>query len=65
MSTIAELPIPELAISAEEAADRFERLQRKLVPLWSSIRTLNQNEQTIVIVPSITAEFDARGGASL
>ncbi len=63
MSTIPDLPIPDLAIPPKEAASRFERLQRKLVPLWTSIRTLNQDEQTIVVVPSITAEFDVRGAA--
>ncbi|MGH6932948.1 MAG: peptide ligase PGM1-related protein [Dongiaceae bacterium] len=46
-----------------EAAQRFEQLQRKLVPLWSSIRSLNQDEQTIVVVPSITAEFEIKGAA--
>lgn len=63
MSTIAELSFPELGIPPAEAASRFERLQRKLVPLWSSIRNLNQDEQTIVVVPSITADFDIQGAA--
>ena len=55
------MPLPELGLSAEEAAKRFERLQQKLVPLWASIRAFNQDEQTIVVVPSITAEFDIKG----
>jgi pheganomycin biosynthesis PGM1-like protein len=32
----------------------FEDLQRKLVPMWNSIRAFNQDEQTIVVVPSLT-----------
>jgi len=55
------LHLPELGLSAEEAADRFGRLQQKLVPLWTSISALNQDEQTIVVVPSITAEVDITG----
>ncbi|HKW01559.1 MAG TPA: peptide ligase PGM1-related protein [Vicinamibacterales bacterium] len=40
---------------------RFDALQRKLVPLWRSIQSFNQDEQTIVIVPSITLDFTATG----
>jgi len=36
--------------------DRFEQLQRKLVPLWRSIRAMGQDEQTIVVVPSLTVD---------
>jgi hypothetical protein len=35
---------------------RFEELQQKLVPLWKSIRSLNQDEQTIVVVPSLSID---------
>jgi hypothetical protein len=63
MPTIADLPLPELGIAPEEAARRFEALQRKLVPLWSSMRSFNQDEQTVVVVPSITVEFDVQGAA--
>ncbi|HEX2030826.1 MAG TPA: peptide ligase PGM1-related protein [Actinomycetota bacterium] len=41
--------------------DRFETLQRKLVPLWRSIRELSQEEQTIVVVPSINVDTNASG----
>src|SRR5262249_32658933 len=61
MSEPGTLRLPELGLSAEEAANRFARLQKKLIPLWRSISALNQDEQTIVVVPSITAEFDIRG----
>ena len=63
MSEPGTLPLPELGLSAEEAANRFGRLQQKLVPLWRSIRAFNQQEQTIVVVPSITAEVDVKGAA--
>jgi hypothetical protein len=39
-----------------DAAARFVELQRKLVPLWRSIQSLNQDPQTIVVVPSITVD---------
>ena len=61
MSEPSTLRLPELGLSAEEAANRFARLQQKLIPLWASISALNQDEQTIVVVPSITAEFDVKG----
>src|SRR5262245_46165673 len=61
MSEPGRLRLPELGLSAEEASNRFARLQKKLIPLWTSISALNQEEQTIVVVPSITAEFDVKG----
>jgi hypothetical protein len=36
--------------------ERFEALQRKLVPLWQSIRAMGDDEQTIVVVPSLTVD---------
>ena len=61
MSGQDDLPLPQLGLSEAEAASRFEALQRKLVPLWQSIRELNQGEQTIVVVPSQSVEFDCQG----
>jgi hypothetical protein len=61
MSAPSTLPLPPLGLSPEEAASRFDLLQQKLVPLWASIRAFNQDEQTIVVVPSITAEVDITG----
>jgi hypothetical protein len=61
MSAHRDLPVPQLGLSEQEAARRFEELQRKLVPLWESIRAFNQNEQTIVVVPSQSVEFDVKG----
>ena len=43
-------------LTPEEANLRFEQLQLKLVPLWESIQQLSMDEQTIVVVPSITID---------
>jgi PGM1 C-terminal domain len=48
--------VTSLGISSREAAERYDRLQEKLIPLWKSIRSLNQEEQTIVVVPSMTLD---------
>ena len=56
------LPLPALGLSDDEVQRRFERLQSRLVPLWESISSLEDtHEQTIVVVPSITVEFDLLG----
>jgi len=39
----------------------FEALQAKLVPLWTSIRAINQDAQTIVVVPSINVDAGLSG----
>src|SRR6059058_5340381 len=52
------LPIPNLGLTAPEAEAQFAELQKKLVPLWRSIQSFNQDEQTIVVVPSMTIDFD-------
>jgi hypothetical protein len=53
------LPMPALGLSEAEAEARFDLLQQKLVPLWKSIRAMNQDEQTIVVAPSISVDFVA------
>ncbi|MFL6231400.1 MAG: peptide ligase PGM1-related protein [Pyrinomonadaceae bacterium] len=50
------LPAPDLGLSPEEAEAQFQLLQKKLLPLWKSIQSFNQDEQTIVVVPSISIE---------
>ncbi|HEY7574740.1 MAG TPA: hypothetical protein VIB08_06215, partial [Thermoanaerobaculia bacterium] len=55
------LPAPVLDLSAEEAAARFQVLQRKLVPLWKSISSFNNDEQTIVVVPSLDVDMELTG----
>jgi hypothetical protein len=53
-----DLPIPELELTPAQAENRFDELQQKLVPLWKSIQSFNQDEQTIVVVPSLTIDFE-------
>src|SRR5437667_9632039 len=48
-------------VSAAEAAMRFDQLQQKLVPLWRLIESFNQEEQTIVVVPSMSVDKTATG----
>lgn len=45
----------------ESAAAAFAELQKKLVPLWRSIETFNQDEQTIVVVPSMSIDMSTTG----
>src|SRR6516225_1642157 len=52
------LPTPAPGLTPVEAEVEFERLQKKLVPLWKSIQSFNQDEQTIVVVPSMTIDSD-------
>lgn len=40
---------------------RFKELQKKLVPLWQSIRQITADEQTIVVVPSISLDASLGG----
>jgi hypothetical protein len=61
MALMPPLDIPPLGISESEARARFAALQRKLVSLWEYIRRFNESEQTIVVVPSQTIEFDCKG----
>src|SRR5687767_11265881 len=42
-----------LRLSRDEIAARFDELQKKLIPLWKSIESFNQEEQTIVVIPSV------------
>ncbi|MFA5883410.1 MAG: peptide ligase PGM1-related protein [Acidimicrobiia bacterium] len=43
--------------SPANAQARFEALQERLVPLWHSIEQLSADEQTIVVVPSISVDL--------
>lgn len=52
----APLPLSEAEITA-----RFDALQAKLLPLWQSIQQFTQDEQTIVVVPSLSLDSAARG----
>ena len=48
-----------MGLDETEVTSRFEALQRKLVPQWEAIGSLNQLEQTMVVVPSISTDFHA------
>ena len=41
---------------AKASQTEFDRLQKKLVPLWKSIERFNQDPQTIVVVPSMSID---------
>jgi hypothetical protein len=43
----------------------FDELQARLVPLWRSIERMSQDEQTIVVVPSLTVDAGDLTGAKL
>jgi len=56
--------IPPLGLTEKEAEIQFEKLQAKLIPLWKSISGIDpkdQAEQTVVVVPSQSIDFDCRG----
>lgn len=61
MAMMRPLDVPPLGISEEEAKSRFDALQKKLIPLWSHISRFNDAEQTIVVVPSQSIEFNCQG----
>src|SRR5260370_656924 len=54
------LPGSEGGLTAE-SADQFDQLQKKLLPLWKSIESLNQDPQTIVVVPSMYIDMIGTG----
>ena len=45
---------------APDSQGEFDRLQKKLVPLWKSIERFNQDPQTIVVVPSMSIRAATR-----
>lgn len=54
----------ELGLTPEAAQARFDDLQQHLVPLWQSMERMTQDEQTIVVVCSMSLE-DANMPASV
>lgn len=61
-----ELQTPRIDLPAAEIQERFDELQQQLVSLWQLIESLEDHgEQTIVVVPSLTVEFDALQGSLL
>ncbi len=61
MAMTDPLAVTSLGLSEEETELRFEKLQARLIPLWESISGLSQAEQTIVVVPSQSIEFNCQG----
>jgi hypothetical protein len=53
-------PLP-LNLSEAELSARFETLQQQLRPLWRSLEGFNQDDQTIVVVPSLSTDSGAKG----
>ena len=48
-----------------ELEAQFDQLQRKLVPLWKSIQSFNQDPQTIVVVPSMSVDMIGTGAVKI
>ncbi|PYK51125.1 MAG: hypothetical protein DME51_04040 [Verrucomicrobia bacterium] len=48
---------------APDSQEEFDELQKKLVPLWKSIEHLNQDPQTVVVVPSMSIDDAISSGA--
>ncbi|MEQ1869418.1 MAG: peptide ligase PGM1-related protein [Vicinamibacterales bacterium] len=53
-------PLPT-GLSEAQANAEFDRLQAKLLPLWTSMRSMTQDEQTIVVIPSINTDAKTSG----
>ena len=53
-------PVP-LGLTEDQANAEFDRLQARLAPLWKSIRSMNQDPQTIVVVPSMNVDAGVSG----
>lgn len=49
----------------DDAAERFETLQAKLVPLWKTLAAFSDDEQTIVVVPSLSIDVPFLKGSLL
>jgi len=56
-----DIDIPAIDLPEPEIQTRFDQLQKKLISLWKSIDHLNQDEQTIVVIPSLTVDFPIYG----
>jgi PGM1 C-terminal domain len=59
--TVNTHPSPSAGAPPADVQARFDALQRKLVPLWKSIESFNQDPQTIVVVPSLSVDAGVHG----
>lgn len=48
-------------MAATDLEAQFDALQRRLTPLWTSMQRFTQDEQTIVVVPSISLDAGVHG----
>jgi hypothetical protein len=53
-------PLP-LEPTDADTAERFAALQAKLVPLWRSMQAMTGDEQTIVVIPSLSVDAGLTG----
>lgn len=51
----------DLGMSEEEAQKKFDALQKKLRALWRTINHMSSDEQTIIVVPSISVDVSIPG----
>jgi hypothetical protein len=61
MPAAASARTPAFRVPPFPEQERFDALQARLVPLWRSIRELSQDEQTIVVVPSMDFDVSVPG----
>lgn len=61
MAIVSPPPIQPLGLPESELERRCEILQSKLSTLWETISKFTGKEQTIVVVPSLTLEFELMG----
>ncbi len=55
------IPAFETGLTVVQTETAFNLLQQKLAPLWESIESINNNPQTIVVIPSITVDYPLSG----
>ena len=53
--------VPPMGLTNEQAQQQFDGLQTRLQDLWPTISRLNSEQQTVVVVPSVSLEFALKG----
>ena len=53
--------VPIINLPDKEIQRQFDKLQKKLIPLWKSMDHLTQDEQSIVVIPSLTVDYPLQG----
>ena len=57
MAIVPPPPIQPLGLPESELEKQYQHLQRKLGPLWKTIHTFSNDEQTIVVIPSLSLDY--------